>query len=100
MTGMNQWNTGILGMGGGQGRSTENFLHTLPGELAKAGYHTQGVGKMHFFPQRSLLGFHNTVLDESLRKEIRILFRIITSGSIKTRRRLRTLDHGFPSIHG
>jgi arylsulfatase A-like enzyme len=45
------------------------FEHTLPGELAKAGYHTQGVGKMHFFPQRALNGFHNLVLDESGRSE-------------------------------
>ncbi|MEF3306838.1 arylsulfatase [Paenibacillus sp. GYB003] len=67
LTGMDPWNTGIVysagggaakGMGGG-------FEHTLPGELAKAGYHTQGVGKMHFEPQRALNGFHNTVLDES-----------------------------------
>lgn len=67
LTGMDPWNTGIIyssgggiakGMGGG-------FEHTLPGELAKAGYHTQGVGKMHFEPQRALNGFHHTILDES-----------------------------------
>lgn len=67
LTGMDPWNTGILyssgggiasGMGGG-------FEYTLPGELAKAGYHTQGVGKMHYEPQRALNGFHRTVLDES-----------------------------------
>ncbi|WP_262677893.1 arylsulfatase [Paenibacillus sp. J5C2022] len=69
MTGMNTWQTGILGMGGGQGGKTTGFPHTLPGELAKAGYHTQGVGKMHFHPQRSLNGFHHTVLDESGRVE-------------------------------
>ena len=65
LTGMNPWNTGILGMGKGQGPMGVGFEHTLPGELAKAGYHTQGVGKMHFDPQRSLNGFHHTVLDES-----------------------------------
>lgn len=65
LTGMDPWNTGILGMGRGQGPMGINFRHTLPGELANAGYHTQGVGKMHFHPQRSLNGFHNTVLDES-----------------------------------
>jgi arylsulfatase A-like enzyme len=37
---------------------------TLPGVLAQAGYHTQGVGKMHFFPPRSLMGFHNVVLHD------------------------------------
>lgn len=71
LTGMEPWNTGIIysagggisrGMGGG-------FEHTLPGELAKAGYHTYGVGKMHFEPQRALNGFHHTVLDESGRVE-------------------------------
>jgi arylsulfatase A-like enzyme len=69
LTGMNPWKTGILGMGRGQGRMGTGFQHTLPGELAKAGYHTQGVGKMHFSPQRALNGFHNTILDESGREE-------------------------------
>ncbi|MFD2114390.1 arylsulfatase [Paenibacillus yanchengensis] len=65
LTGMNPWNTGVLGMGRGQGQMGTGFRHTLPGELATAGYHTQGVGKMHFYPQRSLNGFHHTQLDES-----------------------------------
>ena len=65
MTGMNQWNTGILGMGAGQGGMGVNFPSTLPGVLAENGWHTKGVGKMHFYPERSLLGFHSTVLDES-----------------------------------
>ena len=68
ISGMNQWNTGILGMGRGQNVMGTNFPQTLPGELTSAGYHTQAVGKMHFFPQRSLNGFHNIVLDESGRK--------------------------------
>ncbi len=65
MTGMSQWHTGILGMGRGQNPMGVGFKHTLASELAQAGYHTQGIGKMHFYPQRSLNGFHNTVLDES-----------------------------------
>ncbi|WP_407267925.1 arylsulfatase [Radiobacillus sp. PE A8.2] len=69
LTGMDPWNTGVLGMGKGQGPMGIGFEHTLPGELAKAGYHTQGIGKMHFFPQRSLNGFHHTVIDESGREE-------------------------------
>lgn len=69
MSGMNQWHTGILGMGPGMGGMPDNFAHTLPGEFAKAGYHTQGVGKMHFCPQRALNGFHNTIIDESGRVE-------------------------------
>lgn len=39
-----------------------NYEHTLPGELAKNGYHTQCVGKMHVYPERNLVGFHNVVL--------------------------------------
>ncbi|OHD64520.1 MAG: sulfatase [Spirochaetes bacterium GWF1_41_5] len=64
MTGQTPWKTGILGMGEGQKPMRSDYLHTLPGELAKAGYHTQLVGKMHFNPPRALNGFHNTVLDE------------------------------------
>jgi arylsulfatase A-like enzyme len=63
-TGMKPWNTGILGSGNGQGRLTGGFSHTMPGELASAGYHAQAVGHLHFEPQRSLNGFHHTVLDE------------------------------------
>ncbi|MFC5647792.1 arylsulfatase [Paenibacillus solisilvae] len=69
MTGMHPWNTGILGMGKGQGPMGGGFQHTLPGELSNAGYHTQGIGKMHFHPQRLLNGFHRTLLDESGREE-------------------------------
>lgn len=68
MTGMDPWHTGILGMGAGQPRCG-NLSNTLPESLANAGYHTQGVGKMHFSPQRSLQGFQHTVLDESARVE-------------------------------
>ncbi len=69
MTGKTPWNAGILGMGKGQYGVGVNFENTLPAELAKAGYYTKGIGKMHFYPQRSLLGFHSTVLDESGRVE-------------------------------
>ena len=40
------------------------YEETLPGLLATEGYHTQGVGKMHFFPARALMGFHNVVLHD------------------------------------
>lgn len=69
LTGMDPWNTGVLGMGKGQGPMGVGFEHTLPGEFAQAGYHTQGIGKMHFFPQRSLNGFQHTIIDESGRAE-------------------------------
>ncbi len=64
MTGQTPWHTGILGMGQGQRSMRSDYSHTIPGELARAGYHTQLVGKMHFEPLRALNGFHNTVLDE------------------------------------
>ncbi len=69
LTGMDPWHTGILGMGGGQSPLHDRFLHTLPGELSRAGYHTQAIGKNHFHPQRALNGYHNTILDESGRGE-------------------------------
>src|SRR5699024_388969 len=67
MTGMDPWHTGILGMGAGQPECA-NLSNTLPEVLTEHGYHTVGVGKMHFRPQRSLQGFHRTVLDESRRR--------------------------------
>jgi arylsulfatase len=69
LSGMNQWHTGILGMGQGQGRMGTNFPQTLPGVLAANGYYCKGIGKMHFFPQRSLNGFHHIELDESRRRQ-------------------------------
>ncbi len=48
---------------------------TLAGTLAEAGYHTQCVGKMHVYPWRNLLGFHNVVLHDgylhAMRRECR-----------------------------
>ena len=69
MTGMDQWHTGILGMSRHDGQLHGCFRHTLTGELAAAGYHTQCVGKVHADPQRTLLGFHNTILDEAGRAQ-------------------------------
>ncbi|MFE5322075.1 arylsulfatase [Paenibacillus sp. NPDC056579] len=60
-TGMSQRSHGRVGY---QDRVPWNYEHTLPGELAKAGYHTQCVGKMHVYPTRSLCGFHNVVLHD------------------------------------
>lgn len=68
MTGLDPWHTGILGMGGGQPHAA-NLGPTLPSRLVEAGYHAISVGKLHFSPQRSLQGFHRTVLDESRRHE-------------------------------
>ncbi|HLS63053.1 MAG TPA: arylsulfatase, partial [Ruania sp.] len=68
MTGQDPWHTGILGMGEGQGPA-QCLENTLPETLSRAGYHTQAVGKLHVHPQRALIGFHNTILDESGRRE-------------------------------
>jgi arylsulfatase A-like enzyme len=64
-SGQNQWHTGVLGMGPGQGQIPNDFTHTLAGELKKAGYQTHLVGKGHFWPQRTGMGFEHAELDES-----------------------------------
>lgn len=40
------------------------YEHTLAGELSKAGYYTQCVGKMHVDPVRSYMGFHHVELHD------------------------------------
>ncbi|MEM7536273.1 MAG: arylsulfatase [Chloroflexota bacterium] len=65
MTGMDQWHTGVLGMGRGQGPIPNDFPHTLAGTLRDAGYRTHLVGKGHFTPQRTSMGFQSAELDES-----------------------------------
>ena len=67
LTGMNHWHTGVLDSRRARGRPSRHYRHTMPGELASAGYHTQAVGKNHFLPQRALNGYHNCILDESSR---------------------------------
>ncbi len=62
LTGMDAWHTGVMGLPWELSRS--DYAHTLPGELAKGGYHTQGIGKMDFTPARALMGFHHTIIDE------------------------------------
>lgn len=63
-TGQNQWHVGVLGMGQGQKNMPNDFPHTIAGELTQAGYRTHMIGKGHFNPQRSLMGFESTELDE------------------------------------
>ncbi|GIO57626.1 MULTISPECIES: arylsulfatase [Paenibacillus] len=60
-TGQSQRTHGRVGY---QDRVPWNYPVTLPGELAKAGYHTQCIGKMHVYPARNLMGFHNVVLHD------------------------------------
>ncbi len=68
-TGMDQWHTGILGMGRGQGPIPDDYPHTLAGELTSAGYQTHMVGKGHFHPPRGPMGFETTEIEESGRIE-------------------------------
>ncbi|CAA9305326.1 MAG: Arylsulfatase [uncultured Chloroflexi bacterium] len=43
--------------------------HTLAGELARAGYQTEMVGKLHLHPPRRLYGFHHLQLAEATQRE-------------------------------
>ncbi|ASK62197.1 arylsulfatase [Virgibacillus phasianinus] len=61
LTGMSQDKNGRVGY---EDKVPWNYEHTLPGEFAKAGYHTQCVGKLHVYPTRNLVGFHNVVLHD------------------------------------
>jgi choline-sulfatase len=65
LTGLSPWHHGMLGYG----RVADRYPVELPRALREAGYHTLGIGKMHWFPQRHLHGFHQTILDESSRVE-------------------------------
>jgi arylsulfatase A-like enzyme len=68
-SGQSQWHTGVLGMGWGQPHVPNDFPHTIPSELTKAGYRTHLIGKGHFNPQRTLMGFESSELDESGRMD-------------------------------
>lgn len=61
MTGMSQENHKRVGYRDGV---AWDYEHTLAGELSKAGYYTQCVGKMHVSPLRNLLGFHHIELHD------------------------------------
>lgn len=65
LTGLSPWHHGMLGMG----RMAAQHKHEMPAMLRDAGYHTLGIGKMHFHPQRNLHGFLRTILDESGREQ-------------------------------
>ena len=65
LTGLSPWHHGMLGYGV-VGRA---YKHELPQMLRDNGYYTFGIGKMHWFPQKSLHGFHGTLVDESGRIE-------------------------------
>lgn len=65
LTGMSPWHHGMLGYG----RVARTYKYELPAMLRKNGYYTFGIGKMHWFPQKALHGFHGTLVDESGRTE-------------------------------
>jgi choline-sulfatase len=67
LTGLSPWHHGMLGYG----RVARRYRNEMPRLLREAGYHTVGLGKMHWYPQRALHGFHKTLLDESGRSETR-----------------------------
>ncbi|MDL2256340.1 arylsulfatase [Parabacteroides sp. OttesenSCG-928-K15] len=65
LTGMSPWGHGMLGYG----KVAEKYKYEMPQMLRNLGYYTFGIGKMHWFPQKSLHGFHATLVDESGRSE-------------------------------
>lgn len=65
LTGLSPWHHGMLGYG----RMAEKYRYEMPQMLRNLGYYTFGIGKMHWFPQKALHGFHETLIDESGRVE-------------------------------
>lgn len=65
LTGLSPWHHGLLGYG----RVARNYEFEMPRMLRDLGYYTYGIGKMHWFPQKALYGFHGTLVDESGRIE-------------------------------
>ena len=60
LTGLSPWRHGMLGYG----RVAEKYSSEMPRALREAGYYGLGIGKMHWYPQRNLHGFHQTILDD------------------------------------
>lgn len=65
LTGMSPWHHGMLGYG----RVASKYRYEMPQMMRDLGYYTFGIGKMHWFPQKALHGFHATLVDESGRAE-------------------------------
>ena len=61
LTGLSPWHHGMMGYG----RMGTHYQFEMPQMLRDLGFFTFGIGKMHWFPQKSLHGFHGTLLDES-----------------------------------
>lgn len=60
-TGLTPTNTGRVGYCDGV---EWNYESTMASELAKSGYYTQAVGKMHVSPLRNHIGFHHVDLHD------------------------------------
>lgn len=65
LTGLSPWHHGMLGYG----RVGKKYRYEMPRMLRNLHYYTFGIGKMHWFPQKALHGFHGTLVDESGRVE-------------------------------
>lgn len=65
LTGMSPWHHGMLGYG----KVAAKYPFEMSQMLRDLGYYTFGIGKMHWFPQKTLHGFHGTIVDESGRIE-------------------------------
>ncbi|MBL7970357.1 MAG: arylsulfatase [Prolixibacteraceae bacterium] len=65
LTGLAPWNHGMLGYG----VVARKYKFEMPQMLRDLGYYTFGIGKMHWYPQKALHGFHGTLVDESGRVE-------------------------------
>lgn len=61
LTGLSQEHHGRVGY---KDRVPWNYPVTMAGEMAKAGYYTKCVGKMHVHPLRNLMGFHHIELHD------------------------------------
>ncbi|MDI9520628.1 MAG: arylsulfatase [Bacillota bacterium] len=60
-TGLGQRRTGRIGY---RDRVDWDYPVTMAGEMSKAGYYTQCVGKMHVHPLRNYLGYHHVKLHD------------------------------------
>jgi len=65
LTGLSPWHHGMIGYG----RVAQKHRFELPGAMREAGYYLFGIGKMHWYPQRKLRGYHGILLDESGRAQ-------------------------------
>ena len=65
LTGLSPWHHGMLGYG----RVAGQYPFELPQAIRDAGYYLFGIGKMHWYPQKKLRGYHALLVDESGRAE-------------------------------